>query len=137
MPKYKFVAKNKQGKTLKEAEDAPSKAELIARLRSRGLLIVSVNEMHEGSTSASLFSLFSHGRSKRSSIKLDDLAFFARNLSTTLSSGVTLLRSLEILSVQSESAKFEKILKECGTHIRGGLSLSEAVAKYPKVFSHL
>ncbi len=137
MPKYKYVAKSKQGKTLKETEDAPSKAELIARLRARGLLIVSIKEVSQTSSAASLFSLFSSKRGKRSSIKQKDLAFFTRNLSTTLASGVTLLRSLEILAIQSSSAKMEKILGECSASIKEGLSLSEAVAKYPNVFSPL
>jgi len=137
MPKYKYVAKSKQGKTLKEIEDAPSKSELIARLRARGLLIVSINEVSQGPSSTSLFTLFSSKRGKRSSVKQEDLAFLTRNLATTLSSGVTLLRSLEILSIQSSSAKLERILKECGASIKEGLSLSEAVAKYPTIFSPL
>ena len=128
----------KQDPFVKEIEDAPSKAELITRLRARGLLIVSINEISQGPGKAStIFSLFSKKRSKRSSVKSEDLAFFTRNLSTTLSSGVTLLRSLEILAIQSTSGKLEKILKECSTSIKEGLSLSEAVAKYPNIFSAL
>jgi type IV pilus assembly protein PilC len=39
------------------------------------------------------------------------------------------------VSYQSQSGKLESILKECSAHIRDGLSLAEAIAKYPKIFS--
>ncbi len=97
------------------------------------MFVISVIEIKAKSSGG----LFSSRKGKRNKIKPYDLAFFARNLSTTLSSGVTLLRSLEILSYQSESIKLEKILKECSGYIKEGLSLSEAIIKYPKIFSHL
>jgi type IV pilus assembly protein PilC len=139
MPKFSYTAKTKDSKSIRDVEDAGSKEELIARLKTRGLFIISVNEVRTTAAgeklSSTLLSFKAKGR--RSSIKLRDIAFLARNLATTLSSGVTLLRSLEILSIQTESIKLGNILKECGDHIRGGLSFKEAVAKYPQTFSSL
>ncbi|MDD4955584.1 MAG: type II secretion system F family protein, partial [Candidatus Omnitrophica bacterium] len=136
MPKYSYLAKTRDAKTIKEVEEAPSREELIARLKTRGLFIVSINET-SAESEKSLLSFFSKQKGRRSSIKLYDLAFLARNLATTLSSGVTLLRSLEIISSQTESAKLGKILKECSKLIKEGLSFKEAVAKYPGAFSPL
>lgn len=70
-------------------------------------------------------------------VSLLDLAFFARNLSTTLSAGVPLLRSLEVLSSQTESSKLRATTIEIVNDIKRGLSLSEAIAKYPYIFSSL
>jgi type IV pilus assembly protein PilC len=137
MPEYIYSAKTKDAKTIKDTEAASSREELVSKLRARGLFIISIREVKDRSKKFSLVSLFGPKRGKRSSIKLYDLTLFARNLSTTLSSGITLLRSLEILSAQTESAGLERILKESGNDVREGLSLSEAVAKYPKVFSSL
>jgi type IV pilus assembly protein PilC len=133
MPQYLYVAKTKDARQIKEKEEAGSREELVARLRSRGLFIISLAEVQvqKGPT------LFFMKKSKRGSVNLYDLTLFSRNLATTLSSGVTLLRSLEILAVQTESAKLEKILKACSGYIKGGLSLSDAIAKYPNVFSPL
>lgn len=136
MPKYSYLAKTKDAKTIKDIEEAASREELIAKLKTRGLFIVSVNEA-VAKTDQSFLSFFAKQKGKRSSIKLYDLTFLARNLATTLSSGVTLLRSLEIISSQTESAKLGKILKECGQHIKEGLSFKEAIAKYPGAFSPL
>lgn len=137
MPKFKCTAKTKDGKTVKEVLNLSTKDDVIARLRAKGLIIISIVEMEEKGRGASFLSSFSTQKGKRAKIKPYDLAFLARNLSTTLSSGVTLLRSLEILSSQAESAKLEKILKRCSEYIKEGLSFSEAIVKYPKVFSSL
>jgi len=136
MPKFRYKAKTKDGKTVKEVLNLSTKEDVVARLRAKGLLIISIAEVKEGGGS-SFLSAFSTHKGKRTKIKPHDLAFLARNLSTTLSSGVTLLRSLEILSFQAESLKLEKVLKRCSEYIKEGLSLSEAIIKYPKVFSPL
>jgi len=137
MPRYQYAAKTKSGKAERGYLSVPTQEDAVARLRAQGLFVVSVDEVKEGVAAPSLFSSLFARRGKRSSIKVHDLAFFARNLATTLSSGVTLLRSLEILSKQAESAKLEKILKSCVNYIQEGLSLNEALLKFPGVFSAL
>jgi len=133
MPKFKCTFRTKDNKTIKEVLNMSSKEEVINNLGAKNLFIISIVEVKERKAN----SLFSSRKGKRDKIKAYDLAFLARNLSTTLSSGVTLLRSLEILSYQAESIKLEKILRKCSEYIKEGLSLSEAIVKYPKVFSHL
>lgn len=137
MPRYQYAAKTKGGKTERGYLNVPSQEDAIARLRAQDLFVISIDEAKEGASNSVLSTWFSAKRGKRSSVKVHDLAFFGRNLATTLSSGVTLLRSLEILSKQSESAKLENILKSCVNYIKEGLSLSEALAKFPSVFSIL
>ena len=135
MPKYIYTAKTKDSHTVKDIEQASSREELVAKLRARGLFLISLVEVAERSRDAK-----THGggkQPKRSSIQLRDLTFLARNLAVTLSSGITLLRSLEILSSQAESARLGKILNECSNYVRSGLSFSEAITKYPDVFSNL
>jgi type IV pilus assembly protein PilC len=133
MPRFNYKVKNKSGDTLKDSQKAVSKAEMISRLRREGYFIISISE--EKSKKKKSSSFFKKKQKKRQSIKLADLTFLARNLATTLSSGITLLRGLELVSYQSQSGKLESILKECSAHIRDGLSLAEAIAKYPKIFS--
>ena len=139
MARFSYVAKTRDARTIKEIEDATSHDEIVSRLRGRGLFVISIREVQESGNKIPVLSLFSKGvgGGKRGSLKLDDLALLARNLATTLSSGVTLLRSLEIISVQTESYKLEQILRACSEDIKRGLSLCEAVGKYPDVFSYL
>jgi len=135
MPRFKYVAKTKDAKTIKAVGEDVSRKNFISQLRSRGLFVVSVEEVRESGEPSK--KLFSSVRTKRSSVKLQDLTYLARNLATTLSAGLTLLRSLEMIAYQAESGKLEKILNNCAKGVKGGSSFGEAVAKYPDVFSDL
>jgi type IV pilus assembly protein PilC len=135
MPKYIYTAKSKDSHTIKDMEQVSSREELVAKLRARGLFLISLVEVADRGRDAKTHR--GGKQAKRSSVRLADLTFLARNLAVTLSSGITLLRSLEILSSQAESAKLGKILEECGNYVRSGLSFSEAINKYPAVFSPL
>lgn len=135
MALFSYVAKSKDGKTLKGAEEVSSREELANRLKNKGLFIISIRELSE-KTSPGATSFFSRKKGHMG-VSLLDLAFFARNLSTTLSAGVPLLRSLEVLSSQTESSKLRATTIEIVNDIKRGLSLSEAVAKYPQIFSSL
>ncbi|MBD3246597.1 MAG: hypothetical protein GF333_06245 [Candidatus Omnitrophica bacterium] len=137
MPQFIYSAKTQDARKIRDIEEANTRQELIGKLRARGLFIISIKEVKEKKGAGGGAGFLRRRRGKRNSLKLYDLTFFARNLATTLSSGVTLLRSLEILSFQTESAKLEKILRECAKRIKEGLSLGEAIGKYPKVFSSL
>lgn len=135
MAKFKYVAKTQEGKTIKEDIEIGSKEELIANLRAQGLFIVSVTPFLDKQP-RQIFSGFLKRTKKRSSIKLYDLTSLARNLAITLSAGVALLRSLEIIASQTESANLERILKSCIKDVKEGSSLHEAISKYT-IFSYL
>jgi len=135
MPKYIYTAKTKDSHTIKDVEQVSSREELVAKLRARGLFLISLVEVTERRRDAATRK--GGKQAKRASVKLSDLTFLARNLAVTLSSGITLLRSLEILSVQAESATLGRVLNECSNYVRSGLSFSEAINKYPEIFSGL
>jgi len=136
MPKYTYIAKTKDSKTIKGIGSFSSKQEVIAQLKAKGLFIISIKEVGEQARRTESIKI-EKSKGKHNSAKLADLTEFSRNLAITLSSGVTLLRSLEVIASQNESVKLEKILKNCCTDIRNGLSLCESLAKYPDVFSPL
>ncbi len=138
MTLYRYIAKGKDGRTIKEVADAGTKEELINSLRAKDLFILSVVDLEKEKAEglAGKFSLFKRHR-KHGGIKALDMCYLARNLSITLSSGVPLLRSLEIISTQVESLGLSRILDNVKEDIRKGLSLSESIEKYPRVFSSL
>jgi type IV pilus assembly protein PilC len=136
MPSYYYIAKTKEGKSVKGIEDASSREDLISRLKNKELFIISIKEVKAGEGLGPTLSLFKKQKGHKK-ITIIDLVFFARNLSTALSAGVPLLRSLDIVSAQLESIKLIEILKEIGRDVKKGLSLSEAIGKYPRVFSSL
>jgi type IV pilus assembly protein PilC len=67
----------------------------------------------------------------------DDLVLFCRQLATLLGAGVTILKSLEIISQQVASRRLHNILRDLQRNMEQGLSLHEAMSKHPQVFSEL
>lgn len=135
MSLFSYIAKTKDGKNIKDAEEAFSREELIKRLKEKELFIISVKELSAKPFLSS--PAFFKKKKGHTGINLLDLTFFARNLATTLSAGVPLLRSLEVISVQTESVKLGVVIKNIVNGIKRGLSLSEAIATHPRVFSSL
>lgn len=135
---YRYIAKTKEGKNTTDVIDVDSRDELVAKLKAQDLFIISIYPLGSKPEGGILGRLFApRKKGKHNAVKAFDMCFFARNLSITLSAGVALLRSLDIVMVQTESAGLAKILKTASEDIHKGLSFNEAIEKYPKVFSTL
>jgi len=63
------------------------------------------------------------------------VVIFSRQLSTLFSAKVPLVESLQILSSQAISPIFQEIVMDIARELEGGMALSLAMSKYPKVFS--
>jgi type IV pilus assembly protein PilC len=68
-------------------------------------------------------------------IKTSDVVSFTRQMSSMLTSGLTLLRSLEILRDQVRNRAFADVIGGIIKDIQEGASFSKAVSRYPAVFS--
>jgi type IV pilus assembly protein PilC len=70
-------------------------------------------------------------------VALKVVAVFSRQLATMIGSGLSILRALAILVEQTESKALAKVIGEMKLDIERGLSLSQAVARHPKVFPEI
>ena len=129
MPTYKYVAKDKDGKTVTGTTDAGNNEALINLLRERGLIIISVVET-TGKSSLEFSFL-------KQRVKQDDLVIFSRQLATMVSAGIPLVGALDILSEQIENPTFKSVITDVHDEIETGKSLSEGFAKHGGVFSGL
>jgi type IV pilus assembly protein PilC len=68
-------------------------------------------------------------------VKNSDLVLFTRQLSSMLSSGLTLMRSLEILKDQMQNPNMSEIVTTVINDVEEGKTLAQAIEKHPKVFS--
>ena len=68
-------------------------------------------------------------------LKSKDLVVFTRQLSTMVSAGVPLLRSLNTLENQTENPKLKDVVSKIGKSIEGGGTLADALGNHPDVFS--
>lgn len=130
MPKYRYVAKTKDGKIQEGFIDAVNQDDLVTSLHDKELTIVSVSE--KGGANKRVVK-----RRFRAGLKLDDMIMYSRQLSTLLGAGIPLLRTLNILSGQITSKRLyyanQMIIKD----IEAGLSFRDALAKQPQVFTTL
>jgi type IV pilus assembly protein PilC len=70
-----------------------------------------------------------------SRIKFSDLTSFTRQFSAMLEARISLVRILDILSVQTENDTLRNMLQRVKNEVQGGKTLTESLSKYPEVFS--
>lgn len=123
---YKAIAKD--GSTTSGTAEAASKAALITLLRKQDLhpILIEARKDKDG-----LFSLL--GPKKK--IKLTELVIFTRQLSTMISAGVPLARSLAALQEDAQSPYMKEVLTGVTKDVEGGVPLGDAFSKYPTIFS--
>ncbi|MHB8773145.1 MAG: type II secretion system F family protein [Syntrophales bacterium] len=68
-------------------------------------------------------------------VSTKDVVVFTQDLSTLLEAGVPVDRALAILIDVAENARFKEIIRDILKSVQGGSYLSNALAKYPRVFS--
>ncbi|HKP20835.1 MAG TPA: type II secretion system F family protein [Thermoleophilaceae bacterium] len=129
MAQYAFKALDLSGVPTKGEMDAGDKAAVAAQLRSKGLIVVDIEELVPKSAGDLL------ARWKK--VKGDDLVIATRQLSTMVNSGMSLLRSLYIIEEQTESDKLREIFVDVRKDVEAGLALSDALKKHPDVFNDL
>jgi type IV pilus assembly protein PilC len=69
-------------------------------------------------------------------VKTQDVIDFSHQLATLIESGVTILTGLELLREQSPRVVFRKLIAGLIEELQGGSSFSQALSKYPEVFSY-
>ncbi len=130
MPSFNYKVRDSQGREVQDSREAQSEEELISRLQSEGLVVISVTASGPVARKKALIATGFHVR-----VTLDDLIVFSRQLATMLGAGVTLLKSLDVLSRQLESDTLLKAVKQMKHDIAGGSTFRDAMAKHPKIFS--
>lgn len=125
MPKFKYTA-TKDGKTLQGSIEAVSKEAVISMLAKQNARILLIKEESSG------LKFFNNRNAK---VKKSDLVVFTRQLSTMISAGVPLIRSLATLQTQTDNKNFARVISSISKDIESGSSLADAIEKYPSVFS--
>jgi len=126
--RFTYTARNKEGKTINGTAEAATKEAAVASLNRQGLHPIIVKSEASNTSLASKLK-----RPKK--VKLKDLVVFTRQLSTMISAGVPLARSLATLQQESSNKYFREVVGGITKDIESGLTLADAFAKYPRVFS--
>ncbi|HID32209.1 MAG TPA: type II secretion system F family protein [bacterium (Candidatus Stahlbacteria)] len=127
MPMFVWKGRTAAGATASGEMFANTQAEVVAALRQKKIIPISIKTKAKERGISFLF-----GR-----VRLRDIAVFTRQFSTMLNAGLPLLNCLEILAKQAENPAFRKVILDVMSDVEGGLSLADALRKQRKVFSDL
>ena len=128
MSTYVFKALDVSGGKTRGEVEGESKQQVSDQLKGRGLIVLDISDKH--SSREIEFSFM-----KR--VSASELAIFSRQLSTMISSGMSILRALYVLEEQTESKFLKETIVAVRKDVEAGLSLSDSMARHPKVFNPL
>src|SRR5947209_11667581 len=128
MSTYVFKAMDLAGGKARGEVEAESKQAVSDQLKARGLIVLDISDKHSSKE-------IELGFLKR--VKANDLAIFSRQLSTMISSGMSILRALYVLEEQTESKFLKETIVAVRKDVEAGLSLSDSMARHTKVFNPL
>jgi type IV pilus assembly protein PilC len=129
---YAYKGRDAEGKIVKGRVDASGESQVAARLRTMGLSPIAIEEAPEGTGLNRELNL-----SFGSGVKLKDLAIMSRQMATMIGSGLSLLRTLNILAEQTENKRLAKIMANVRDEVETGMSISDSMRKYADVFPPL
>ncbi len=140
MPLFAYTAVDAQGKTHQGTLEANSAADAAAAIKKQGRFPTNIAETSAAAKPKGKgFSLkFSRGGSSTTGkVPAKVLTVFTRQLSTLISAGLPLLRSLRTLSKQEKNVNLKKIMGILAESVEGGTTFSEALSQHPKAFNKL
>src|SRR5579862_9842949 len=132
MASYAYSAINAQGMELAGEITAPDLAGAREQLRLRGLLAQHLREV-DGSSFDDPAPTLKRGQK----VKPKSLQVFSRQFATMIDAGLNVVGSLVILEHQTDDVALSQVVKALRVDVEGGLLLSEAMKRHPRVFSRL
>jgi type IV pilus assembly protein PilC len=130
MSTFEYVAWDEAGSCQEGTRQAATEEELIDLLRAEQLTPVSVTEVY--SVQEEQKSTVSYKK-----VKSIDLSTFCWQLSTMLGGGLPITTAIQTIAEEIPNPYFEYVLNDIATRLEGGMSLTDCVKEYPKVFSKL
>jgi len=95
-------------------------------LRQRGLRPIELDEIGRARST---------GRRKK--VKSRSLQVFSRQFATMIDAGLNVVGALVILEQQTDDKALAEVIREVRSDVEGGMLLSQAMARHPKVFDRL
>jgi type IV pilus assembly protein PilC len=127
MPLYRYKARNLEGEAQKGVVEAPNYEAASDELRERRLIVLAITEKSSSTWAKRWEDLFNR-------VSVRDITFFARQFSVLIGATIPIVRSLRILTRQTNNNYFKRVIADVAAEVDGGSKLSQAMTKYPKVF---
>lgn len=130
MPEFKCKLVDESGVVRETILEAESKFEVYEQADERGELILSAKPYRQAVDIGVWLD-------RLKSVKPDEIERFTSQLATLLNAGVPLLSALETLVDLAETKAMKAVIQSLAEKLNSGLTLSQAMAEHPRVFSPL
>jgi len=127
---FVYEAVDPSGRIVKNKVEADNEQVVLAKLREQQFHVVSLNEAKGG-----LKVRMAGGKAQK--IKLQTLVVFSRQFATMIDAGIPIIKCLDILEGQTKEDSMKAVISATRKDVKGGLSLTDAIAKHPNAFSKL
>lgn len=129
---FNYKAINQNGELVIGKKVSNDEISLSKELRAEKMSLISAEQ-------AKMFSFggISDKLKNFGSVSEHDKIIMYRNLSAMLNAGLSLTRSLSVMERQAGNKKLQSILKSINENVKKGSTLSDSLAKFPKVFTSL
>lgn len=129
MKKFNYKAKDRQGNTVGGVVEASDEKRALAVLQERGLVVFRLRSVTTNIASETFDRIFRR-------ITLSDTTTFTRQLSTMITTGLTVTSALRIIRGQG-SPSFVEVIDDIVKNVEGGTNLADAMQRHPGVFNQV
>jgi len=130
MPNYFYTAKTFNSQTKTGTLEATSLRDLAATLKEQGMILIEASDQPKAEKKFGFLS-----RAIFTGVSATEKIMMVKNLKVMIAAGMSVVRSLDILSEQTKSKRLKDALLDIKSKINKGDSLSLSLSKYPNIFS--
>ncbi|MBI1975441.1 MAG: type II secretion system F family protein [Candidatus Vogelbacteria bacterium] len=125
---FNYEVTTKEGQSSRGSIEAPTVDIAIGSLQKRGYIILSITSTEKVSFLRSRVTLFG-------GVKQKDIVILARQLSTLFGAKVSALDAIQLVAEETTNIVLQDTLANIAGDIKGGIPISQALSRYPAVFS--
>ena len=130
MATFTYEAVDPSGRIVKNKVEADNEQVVLAKLHEQQFHVVSLAEAKVGRK-------MQLSAGKAHPIKLQTMVIFSRQFATMIDAGIPIIKCLDILESQTKEDAMKAVINATRKDVKGGLSLTDAIAKHPNAFSKL
>jgi len=133
MPSFSYRAINQKGASVTGVIEAESAEAVQTLLNEQGFIPSDVTAEKSAVAGGFMQTL----RTKLTTVRMDELILFTKQIRTMLVAGLSILKVLEVLENQTQNPKLKSVIASMSVEIKEGFALHEVFGRHPNIFPPL
>ncbi|MCC7543454.1 type II secretion system F family protein [bacterium] len=128
MERFRYQARSRSGAILDGEQEAESRKAVADGLFAKDLTPITIESAGKIRAAKNLVNI-------RRGVPMRERVLFSRQFATMISAGIPIVRAINVLKKQTENPILKTALTHISKDVEGGKTLSQSLAKYPKIFT--